>query len=178
MYLSLLICFAATLARPDDAAPNWKLYSFAKMASGPLVLFYASDSVKRVPGTGYIRVWMEAFEEQNLGNSLGSMSKERLSRAAAKYVAGYAPPILKVESVTEDQMITFIEYEELADQATLPPNLRALEEVNCSDRTYRELSVVVGSHDRSPSSSSIAWRFAPPNTPIAHLVDLACGTAK
>ena len=97
------------------------------------------------------------------------------NNAARKAVDGYIPPIATVEKMDADQILASTIYEEIANISYIEPRARIFYELNCSEKTVRELSISIHQDGKLGSKHEPSqWKYVPPETNGARLLALVC----
>ena len=153
----LTICTAAESG--EDG--GWQLAGFSEAPHAVAVFFLASE-IKREP-TGNVQVWTKALSLSRLQHVYDVKGKDQtfINRVAKKVAAYYVPSIALVKTITADQSIEVIAFEDIAnDQDTITPEVRILWEIDCAQSIYRTMSIVTKT-GRS-SSGPGGWEPVPP----------------
>ena len=95
--------------------------------------------------------------------------------AAKEIIQGYVPPIVGIGQMEFNQVPEIVMYEQIANLGTIDPQAQIFDEVNCSERTMRRLSISIridgkGGSQNKPSE----WEYVPPEGNGATLLKLLC----
>ena len=135
-----------------------------------MALFFLYSEIVRTP-TGHVQVWMKALDLAKLKKLADHIGNDIVAKAIVKASKSYVPPYTTVKTLTPDQVISIRVYEEIADEALIPPTLRGLLEVDCGQKLYRELTAIaMGQSDNNIQS----WKHVPPESTIEILTKLTC----
>jgi hypothetical protein len=168
--LAVMACarFAVALDSPSD----WKLYAFTAGKNQAVLFFLASEIVRTPPG--HVQVWMKAVDYTKLDKQRNTLDKKGdvIERSAEKVSQGYVPPFGTTTKISSDEALQIILFEQMADEASVPPTLRILYEFDCAQKIFRPLSII-GSHGVNESKAP-TWDHVPPESTIETLSRLTC----
>jgi hypothetical protein len=134
---------------------DWKFYGGASLQGNSDFCFYDAKGVAQARD-GHIRVWTKCLSQKDLdGIDVNSgIGKRIVDNTAKKIVEYYMPPIADVETLTFDQIMQNIQYEQITNMSDIAPRARIFYELSCSEQMLRELSIHIqaadgksGSHD-------------------------------
>jgi len=174
----LLALQLATTGLAQTGDVDWKVYGGASI-SGPEVCFYDAKGIARAPEK-LVRVWTKCLSQQDLEkvDIKQHYSGRIVERAARKMMERYVPPLALVDDdVDFDKAMSITAYEETANIAAIQPHATIFYELNCAERTSRELSIdisVGGKHGSRQRPSE--WKHVPPEGNAARLLKLLCPT--
>ena len=176
MCTGLLPCVTAYAAAASGASggeDEWQLAGFSE-APRAVAVFLLAAEIKREP-TGKVQVWTKALSLSRLQHMYDTRGKDAafVNRVVNKVAAHYVPAIAQVKTITLEQSIEFVAFEEIAnEQDAVTPEARILWEIDCTQSMYRTLSVITktGSSSSAPGS----WQPVPPESTIRSLKTLTC----
>jgi len=172
----LLASQAATTGLAQAADVDWKMYGSASVP-GPTICFYEAKGVTRTPDR-LVRVWTKCLSQQDLDkvDIKEEYNGRIVERAAQKMVEGYVPPLAVIaDDVDYDKATLITGYEETANIANIEPRARIFYELNCAERTLRELSINIAVAGKQGSAHSPnPWKHIPPEGNAARLLKLLC----
>jgi hypothetical protein len=155
---------------------DWKFYGGGPSDDGQTVCFYDAKGVTRMPDK-HIRVWIKCVLQKELDavDIQKDYDGKIVELAAQKVVEKYIPPIASVETIDQDQTVTIIGYEQIADVANIEPRARIFYEINCVDKMERELSIFIqGGGKTGFIDKPRDWQYLPPEGNGARLLKILC----
>jgi hypothetical protein len=163
---------ALTLASSAQAADvDWKMYGGASI-DGPSYCFYDANTVTRASNS-FVRVWTKCLALKELDGV--NLDKRILDSIATRVVAGYVPPIIVIGRMEFKQLPDVAAYEEIANISTIDPQAQIFDELNCSERMSRTLSVAIHTNgQRGFNNKPSDWEYVPPEGNNATLLKLLC----
>lgn len=164
--LWLLLC--TRLAVAADAPPDWRMYGVTP-TEDRVALFFLHNKIVRSP-PGHVQVWVKALDYAALNKFTEHASNDVVAKAIAK-ASKYVPPLTTVMTFTPEQVKSIRVYEQIADKGSLPPTLRALIEIDCGQKLYRELSVIAPGQSENKVQG---WKNVPPESTQETLTKLTC----
>ena len=172
MRIIVACVLALTLASSAQAADvDWKLYGGAAVA-GHSVCFYDANSVARTT-SGYVRVWTKCLAQNDLERA--DLSDENAQDAAKKIIRGYVPPIIVIGKMDFKRIPEIVGAEETANLGAIEPQAQIFDEMNCSERMMRTLSVSIHTNgQRGFNNKPSEWEYVPPEGNSATLLKLLC----
>jgi hypothetical protein len=173
--LFTFISLVTVLAGAQVATSSqWKFFGGSPSKAGDLTLFYSESDLTRLP-TGILRVWTKGLRHNALEQAYKKMDKGLIDKVAAKIAHYYIPPYAMLKDLSQDELVDVVSSEELANAATIQPSIRILYELNCAERTYRQLSVFLNMEGKTKTSSDVSqWDHIAPETNMASLSTLLC----
>jgi hypothetical protein len=165
-----LTMFSAAMAQP--MSPDWKLYTFTATKK-QVALFYLDSELVRTP-PGHVQVWVKGLDYAKLDKTSSAISpqSELFKKSVDKLASGYVPSVLINTKFTQDQVVTFLTYELIADDASIPPLIRMLLEFDCKQRMFRQLSAI---DEHSHTDSRVhEWEHIPPESTYETLGRIMC----
>jgi hypothetical protein len=155
------------------ASVDWKLYGGAKFTADNSYCFYEERGLTR-PKSGFVHVWTKCLPQKEMDElpTDKPYSRAYIDMSASRVAHFYKPPVLAVERMTSDQVMTTIMYETLADVGDLKPQAQIFYELDCGQRKMRELTILVG--DRTSRDAPSEWHEVPPEGNAATLLGLLC----
>jgi len=169
--LSLLSSTA--LAQTPDV--DWKMFGGASVA-GPSLCFFDAKSVVRT-SSGYIRVWTKCLAQKDLdGVDIKSDLRSKIGDNAGRLVhEGYVPPIVVIGRIEFKQVPDVVAYEQIANLSAIESQAQIFDELNCSERMMRSLSVSIHANgQRSFKDKPSDWEYVPPEGNGATLLKMLC----
>ncbi|GAC1329854.1 MAG: hypothetical protein NVSMB15_02790 [Steroidobacteraceae bacterium] len=170
--ISMAFAFTAfaCVAMAQSPAPDWRMYGITP-TEDRVALFYLYNKIVRSP-PGHVQVWVKALDYGALNKFTDHASDDVVAKAIAKASKAYVPPLATVMTFTPEQVKSIRVHEQIADKESLPPTLRALIEIDCGQKLYRELSVIA----RGQSGNAVQpWKNVPPESTQETLTKLTCG---
>jgi hypothetical protein len=162
-----LLCTGLAAA---DGSTVWRLYAFSKLPK-EVALFYLESEVVRTPG--HVQVWTKALDAAKVEADNHGKKTAALSQTAELLLKGYKPPLSTVTDLTSDQVMTVILFERVADQATVTPTVRILYDIDCAQKQFRMLSMLMNNPTGRENQPS-PWQHVPPESAIETLTKLVC----
>jgi hypothetical protein len=152
-----------------EEPPDWRMYGVTPTEDNVALFFLYNEIVRSPPG--HVQVWVKALEYEALNKFTEHASDDVVAKAIAKASKAYVPPFSTVMTFTPEQVKSIRVYEQIADKGSLPPTLRALIEIDCGQRLYRELSVIALGHSDNKVQP---WNHVPPESTQETLTKLTC----
>lgn len=172
--VSFVSLTSALCAQAQSESPSWKLYGAYSGSAGSLSLFYSETDVNRL-SSEHVTVWTKGLQDKALDKQFKPMSKKLINQVATKIAQYYVPPYAKLKNLTQDELADVVSLEEVANAATIHPSSRILVELDCSDKMYRNLSVILDIKGKNESSSKASeWNHIPPESNMESLATLLC----
>jgi hypothetical protein len=173
LFLPCSIASAAAANSDSGAEYEWQLAGFSD-AHQSVALFILASEIKREPA-GKVQVWTKALSLSRLQHMFDMRGKDAafVNRVAAKVAAHYVPAIAQVKTITLEQSIEFVAFEDIAnEQDAITPEMRILFEIDCAQSIYRTMSIVT----KTGSSRSVpgGWEPVPPESTIRSIKKLTC----
>jgi len=167
----LLIAIGVTNAQAQPSGVDWKYYGGATFDDGTHDCFYDAKGVERKTQDN-IKVWAKCILQRDLDaidpkKDYNGILIDNIARKMANY---YMPPYGDLEKLTIDQIMSMIEYEEIADIGYIQPTERIFYEVNCTEKMERELSISATKNGiTTVINKPQEWSYVPPEGNLAVL---------
>lgn len=174
--VAIIALSIATAAMAEDLDVDWILYGSGVVGGRQSACFYDRNGLTWLSGT-IARVWAKCLPMADIEHI--DIEKDFdgriLNLAAGKLANNYIPPAASYQTMDLDAIISTIQLEITADIAEVEPVIRIFYELDCINKTYRELSIEVHKDGRygfvdKPSN----WKHTPPETNVARLSKLIC----
>ena len=165
--------FRIALAQTPDV--DWKMYGGASVA-GQSFCFFDAKSVVHT-SSGYIRVWTKCLAHKDLdGVDIKSDLGAKIVDNAGRLVhEGYVPPIVAIGRIEFKQVPDVVAYEQIANLSAIESQAQIFEELNCSERMMRSLSVSIHANgQRGFKDKPSDWEYVPPEGNGATLLKMLC----
>ena len=155
---------------------DWKFYGGAPTDDGANECFFDVNGVAH-GADKYIRVWTKCLIQKDMDDI--DIAKEYggtiLDNTAKKISNYYIPPIAKINPIDGDQAMQITMYEEIADISHLQPRTKIFYEINCPDKTLRELSIYVKIGNKIGFVDTPGkWKYIAPESNGSKLAKLLC----
>ena len=151
-----------------DAPPDWRLYAIT--STKDQALFFLHNEIVHSP-PGHVQIWVKTLDYAALNKFTEHASDDVVAKAVLKASKAYVPPLTTVMTFTPAQVKSIRVYEQIADKGSIPPTLRALIEIDCGQKLYRELSTIaLGRSDNTVQP----WKHVPPESTQETLTKLTC----
>jgi hypothetical protein len=166
---------APAVALAQALSVDWKVYGAASV-DGREACFYDAKGV--VHGTdGHIRVWTKCLSIKDMENRNNEkdFGDKILGSTANKLEQHYVPPYATVETIDENKLMVIIAWEETANTGDISPHSQLFEELNCSEKMLRTLSIHLHVNGTSGSRDKPGdWQYVVPETNAARLIKILC----
>jgi hypothetical protein len=139
--LVALVLAASTALYAQQSTYDWRLLGDAE-GSPETHVFYDAAGTRKLPD-GHYEVWLKALPIKATDNATNQVAhdKARIDHAAQKLLAGYVPPLGVDVKLTKDQIEHAVLIEEVANEGSVEPTARILEEVDCEKGLVRQLNI-------------------------------------
>lgn len=171
-----LFSFIFVLFSPEVSAQSrdvdWKLYGGLENQ----VCFYEASGLAR-PAVDHVRVWIKCMLRHDLDRLIEDKKRGKrvIDAAARKIVDHYQPPIILVQELEFNDIISIIALEVAANQSETEPLANIYYDLDCTNRMMRELSISIRKNGKVQSSEgSPHWKYAPPETNGDRLLKILC----
>jgi hypothetical protein len=172
-----LVALAIAVVGPVFAQASdvdWNYFGGAVIDGKGIYTFYDNNSVVRRPD-GHIEVWTKGLAVSDIKRVNSRPDKALAQRVARKMVDKYVLPYASVTEIDQDQYISILSAEDIADNAIIQPRARILMELDCAGRMYRTLSLYVVHDGRQGFSDTPGdWGHVGPETNVAALEKILC----
>jgi len=121
------ICALSGAAFAQGKPADWKIYGFAGEKGHETDMFYSASEVTR-NAAGNVEVWTKGLAEHRVAHARETMDEAttvRVVQRAVKYVLPYA----RIKTLSTDQMLASVSSEEIANEATIEPDVRIMYEL-------------------------------------------------
>ena len=168
---ALVLMLASSVQAADV---DWKFYGGASIA-GPSSCFYDANTVAHT-SSGYVRVWTKCLAQKDLVGERAKSDIDKITgNAIRKAREGYVPPIIVFGKMEFDKALDVALYEEVANLVAIEPQAEIFEELNCSERMMRSLSVSLHVNGQSRfENKSGDWNYVAPEGNAATLLKILC----
>src|SRR5262249_28578691 len=124
---------------------------------------------------GHFEAWVKALPLDAMNKAADKPDKELVEQATQKVLSGYIPPLGLDQKLTKNQITDAVIYEQIANEATIEPTMRMLEEIDCTNRMFRHLSVRMHQGTKTGSVDTPGpWKHIAPETNLFRVQMALC----
>src|SRR5262245_33763467 len=108
---------ASTTLPAQQTTSDWRMIG----GTSDTYVFYDASRVRNLPD-GHFEVWLKALPTKATNKAADKqLDKEHVDWAAKKITSGYVPPIGLDQKMTQDQIISAVGFEGIANDASVEP---------------------------------------------------------